>query len=73
MVYNGQSYRRFGKLDIIHIPVSNSVGHSGKPLFNERTVLRLLQPNHELSAVEVSQCTRPRYPRSALRLNGFLR
>jgi len=43
------------KVDIVYVPVSHPVGDLGEPALDQRTVLGLLESDHEGGVVEVRQ------------------
>ena len=43
------------KVDIVHVPISHPVGDLGEPALDQRTVLGLLERDHEVGVVEVRQ------------------
>ncbi len=44
-----------GNIDIVHMPVGHLVGDLGEPPLDQRTMLGLLERDHQVHVVEISQ------------------
>jgi hypothetical protein len=59
------------ELNVVDVPIDNPVGYPGKPLLDQRAMLRLFKGDHALRLIKVRQGTRSRIPQTAFGYDAF--